>query len=125
MICIQPEAVIRRLSTELKPTTFKAESVALHQLLRPLNRKLCNESCSLHTPSHRGDKKILNDLNAASPDKGGPKYPLPSTTAGKRKERVATAVEKIFLLVSVLLRGILVEGRSVNSLHSYLCCVLC
>jgi len=49
----------------------------------------------------RGDKKVLNGLNAAALDRGGPKFPLPAAAAGKRKDRVATAVEKIFLLVSL------------------------
>lgn len=42
---------------------------------------------------------MLNALHGAPPDQGGPKYPLPGAAAGRRKDRVATDVEKVFLLV--------------------------
>jgi hypothetical protein len=47
----------------------------------------------------RTEKKVLNEMNHAPMDKGGPKYPIPGTGNKAVKERVGSPLEKIFLLV--------------------------
>lgn len=56
--------------------------------------------CQKYSPVCRGEKKVLNDYNHTPSEKGGPKHPLPAANSAKRKERVSSPKEKIFLLVN-------------------------
>jgi hypothetical protein len=49
--------------------------------------------------AHRGEKKILNEINNHKVE-GGPKYRVPDATRPDRpRERISTAEEKIYIMV--------------------------
>lgn len=72
---------------------------ALHNSLLPSHNNAQTHSPNTKCWASRGEKKILNDINARSGE-GALRYFLPDAAdPSKRKPRVASDAEKIFLLV--------------------------